>query len=113
MQTIFVSYRHDDSFASAKLLVEHLGRWLPDAEFFIDESGIQAGAEWRATLRDKLDQAQAVLVVIGPRWTTIEDRSGARRLSRAARSPPPARSRRRDRRARSGKRPPARRGRRR
>ena len=80
MPTIFISYRHDDSFASAKLLVEHLGRWLPDTEFFIDESGIQAGAEWRATLKEQLERAEAVLVVIGPRWITIEDRSGVRRL---------------------------------
>jgi hypothetical protein len=80
MRSIFVSYRHDDSFANAKLLVEHLGRWLPDADIFIDESGIEAGAEWRATLQKTLDEAQAVLVVIGPRWTTMATQMGLRRL---------------------------------
>jgi CHASE2 domain-containing sensor protein len=80
MRTIFISYRHDDSFASAKLLFEHLGRWLTDTEFFIDESGIEAGAEWRGRLGAKLAEADAVLVVIGPRWSRIADPSGARRL---------------------------------
>src|SRR4029450_12844547 len=80
MRGIFVSYRHDDSFASAKLLVEHLGRWLPDAHIFIDESGIEAGAEWRATLQKELDEAHAVLVVIGPRWTTMATQTGISRL---------------------------------
>jgi hypothetical protein len=80
MRGIFVSYRHDDSFANAKLLVEHLGRWLPDAHIFIDESGIEAGAEWRATLQKELDEAQAVLVVIGPRWTTMATQTGISRL---------------------------------
>lgn len=80
MRTIFVSYRRDDSFASARLLKEQLGRWLPDTDVFLDESGIEAGAEWSATLKMKLDAAQVVLVVIGGRWTTMEGRSGARRL---------------------------------
>ena len=80
MRSIFVSYRHDDSFANAKLLVEHLGRWLPDAHIFIDESGIEAGAEWRATLQKELDDAQAVLVVIGPHWTTMATQTGICRL---------------------------------
>jgi hypothetical protein len=80
MPSVFISYRHDDSFASAKLLVEHLRRWLPDSTFFIDESGIQAGEDWQAALAARLDGAQIVLVVIGARWLTAEQPAGGRRL---------------------------------
>src|SRR5262245_48420062 len=80
MPSVFISYRHDDSFASAKLLVEPLERWLPDSDFFIDESGIQAGEDWRATLAARLDRAQILLVVIGTRWLTVERPGGGRRL---------------------------------
>ena len=41
MPNVFISYRHDDSFSSAKLLVEHLKRWLPDSDLFLDESEIE------------------------------------------------------------------------
>lgn len=80
MPSVFVSYRHDDSFASAKLLVEHLRRWLPDSDVFIDESGIQAGEDWRASLAAQLDRAAVLLVVIGARWTGVEQPAGGRRL---------------------------------
>jgi hypothetical protein len=80
MPSVFISYRHDDSFASAKLLVEHLGRWLPDSDLFIDESGLQAGEDWRASLAARLDAAQILLVVIGARWAVTEDPGGVRRL---------------------------------
>ena len=64
----------------APSLVEHLRRWLPDSTFFIDESGIQAGEDWRAALATRLDGAQIVLVVIGARWLTAEPPAGGRRL---------------------------------
>ena len=78
----FVSYRHDDSFASAKLLVEHLKRWLPEDDFFLDESGIQAGEDWRARLAAQLDDAETVLVVIGARWMDALP-EGGRRIDQA------------------------------
>ncbi len=78
MASGFISYRHDDSFASAKLLVEHLKRWLPEADFFIDESGIQAGEDWRASLAAQLDDAQTLLVVIGARWMEAQPGGGRR-----------------------------------
>src|SRR5262249_60680749 len=80
MPSVFISYRHDDSFASAKLLVEHLERWLPDSDFFIDESGIQAGEDWRATGAARLDRAQILLGGIGTRWLPVERPGGGRRL---------------------------------
>jgi len=80
MPSVFISYRHDDSFASAKLLVEHLRRWLPDIDLFIDESGIQAGEDWRNSLATRLDGAEILLVVIGARWAEIEGPGGGRRL---------------------------------
>ena len=83
MPSVFISYRHDDSFASAKLLVEHLRRWLPESDFFIDESGIQAGDDWRAALAARLDGAQTLLVVIGARWIGVEQPGGGRRLDDA------------------------------
>ena len=83
MPSVFISYRHDDSFASAKLLVEHLSRWLPESDFFIDESGIQAGEDWRTSLAARLDAAHVLLVVIGARWVVVEQPGGGRRLDDA------------------------------
>jgi len=80
MPSVFISYRHDDSFSSAKLLVEHLKRWLPDFDLFLDESEIEGGEDWRAILATHIDRAQVVLVVIGTRWMAIEQPGGHRRL---------------------------------
>jgi hypothetical protein len=55
----------------------------PDCDFFIDESGIQAGEDWRAALAARLDAAQILLVVIGARWLTVEQPGGSRRLDDA------------------------------
>jgi CHASE2 domain-containing sensor protein len=68
---IFVSYRRDDSFYSVRLLYEHLRRWLPGEAIFLDESDIQAGAQWRQTLEQRLADAGVVLAVIGRQWISL------------------------------------------
>ena len=73
MPGIFVSYRRDDAFYSVRLLCEHLERWLPRGAIFLDESDIQAGAQWRATLAQKLGEADIVLVMIGRQWISLEN----------------------------------------
>ena len=42
--------------------------------------GIDPGADFVEALQQALDTCAAVLVVIGPRWLTVADRHGRRRL---------------------------------
>jgi hypothetical protein len=75
MPNVFISYRHDDSF-DAKLLVEHLKRWLPLTRSLTNGN---RGRGLRAILATHTDRAQVVLV-IGTRWMAIEQPGGHRRL---------------------------------
>lgn len=83
MPRIFVSYRRDDAAGDAGRLVDHLQRRFGRARVFLDVDTIDPGTDFVKVLHASLQETAAVLVVIGPRWTTVRDAAGARRLDDA------------------------------
>ncbi|MCB1801732.1 MAG: CHASE2 domain-containing protein [Gammaproteobacteria bacterium] len=80
MPNIFISYRRDDSPANARLLHDQLQAAFPRHSVFMDVKKIRIGDNWKAVLREQIDQADVVLVVIGPNWLDVRDKQGQRRL---------------------------------
>jgi hypothetical protein len=68
---VFVSYRRDDAGGHAGRLVDDLTERAPWATVFQDVDSIGPGVDFVAMLHQAVASADAVLVVIGPDWTTI------------------------------------------
>jgi hypothetical protein len=68
--SVFVCYRReDDRFLPGRLsdvLAGHFG----ERNVFYDIDAIQPGDDFREVIRSQLDQVDAVLALIGPRWDT-------------------------------------------
>jgi hypothetical protein len=77
MRGIFISYRRDDTAGYAGRLFDFLRERLGDDRVFMDVTDIAPGSDFVQTLARGLQESEAVLVFIGPRWasaTTIEGR---------------------------------------
>lgn len=68
---VFLSYRRADSPGYVSKLEHDLENALGEKRVFRDVQDIQGGAEWKKVLNDSLEQAGALLVIIGPRWEAI------------------------------------------
>ena len=79
---VFISYRRDDAAGYAGRLEEALERRLGTGSVFRDVLDISLGEDFVAAIRARLAGAQAVLVLIGPRWAGV-DAAGARRVDDA------------------------------
>ncbi|MGH9117105.1 MAG: toll/interleukin-1 receptor domain-containing protein, partial [Acidimicrobiales bacterium] len=81
---VFVSYRRDDAGGHAGRLADDLAERLPGATVFHDVESIGPGVDFVTAIRQAIATADAVLVVIGPEWTTVTEPtepSGGPRLS--------------------------------
>lgn len=76
---VFISYRRDDAAGYAGRLEEALERRLGRGSVFRDVLDIPPGEDFVAAIRTRLAGAQAVLVLIGPRWAGAEA-PGQRRI---------------------------------
>ena len=81
---IFISYRRDDAAGDAGRLADHLHRRFGKDRVFLDIDTIDPGTDFVRVLHDSLQQTAAVLVVIGPRWTSVRSADGSRRLESAS-----------------------------
>lgn len=80
---VFISYRRDDCAGHAGRLCEHLERAFGADHVFRDVEDIAVGDDFVATLHTQVDQCQVLLALIGPRWLTVADAQGRRRLDNA------------------------------
>lgn len=83
MARIFISYRRDDAAGDAGRLADHLNRRFGKERVFLDIDTIDPGTDFVKTLHTSLQETVALLVVIGPRWTSIRGADGALRLDSA------------------------------
>jgi len=78
--SIFISYRRDDSEGEAGRLYDDLIRIFGAGMVFMDVSDIHPGKDFRRAIDDNVSKCTVLLAIIGPGWTTIKDASGTRRL---------------------------------
>ncbi len=77
---IFINYRRDDVVGVAGRLGDSLNRYFGDGRVFRDVEGIATGADFESVLNQTAQGADAMIVLIGPRWLGITDAQGQRRL---------------------------------
>src|SRR3954462_6666935 len=77
---IFISYRRGDSKEAVSWLYEKLQENLGPNILFMDRGSIEVGDSWEEQIADKLQEAEIVLVVIGPAWLTYGIDGFGRRL---------------------------------
>jgi hypothetical protein len=80
MSGIFISYRRDDSRHAAGRLGDDLAAVFGPARIFRDVESIDPGVDFEVALEQALKGCAVMLVVIGPRWLSITDKDGRRRL---------------------------------
>jgi hypothetical protein len=65
---IFVSYRRSDTLHTANRLAVELQRAFGASRVFLDTDTLEAGDEFTSRIGRSLHRADAVVVLIGPRW---------------------------------------------
>ncbi len=80
MKGVFISYRRQDSQSAAGRLADHLHEQLPDIPLFRDVETIEPGVDFVEAINHALASCGILLAVIGPRWVSMTDASGRRRL---------------------------------
>ncbi|MFZ0704517.1 MAG: toll/interleukin-1 receptor domain-containing protein [Candidatus Korobacteraceae bacterium] len=80
MPGVFISYRRDDSAAYAGRLFDILSAAFGADNTFMDVDDIKGGDDFTTVIERKLGVSDALTAVIGPRWLSDADASGARRL---------------------------------
>lgn len=77
---LFINYRRDDTGGVAGRLADSLDRYFGAGRVFRDVDGIRAGSNFEQVLRDTAQGADAMIVLIGPRWLAATDAQGRARL---------------------------------
>ncbi|MDO9597099.1 MAG: toll/interleukin-1 receptor domain-containing protein [Azoarcus sp.] len=80
MQGIFVSYRRQDSQSAAGRLSDHLKEHMLGVPIFRDVETIEPGMDFVEAIERALESCAVLVAVIGPRWVSVTDDAGRRRL---------------------------------
>lgn len=83
MKGIFISYRRQDSQSAAGRLADHLREHLAVVPIFRDVETIEPGVDFVEAIGHALHSCRILLAIIGPRWATMTDAAGRRRLDDA------------------------------
>jgi len=78
---IFINYRRDDVGGVAGRLADSLDRYFGRGRVFRDVDHIQAGSNFEQVLHETTRGADAMIVLIGPRWVSAADAQGRPRLN--------------------------------
>lgn len=80
MKGIFISYRRQDSQSAAGRLADHLREHMLEVPIFRDIETIEPGVDFVEAIERALESCGILLAIIGPRWGTMTDATGRRRL---------------------------------
>ena len=80
MMGIFISYRRDDSAASAGRLYDRLVDHFGKERVFRDLDAIVPGAEFATVIEARISQSKVLIAVIGKDWLNAKNEQGQRRL---------------------------------
>lgn len=83
MANVFISYRREDSAASAGRLFDRFSDALGAEHVFRDIDAIAPGAQFAKVIDKRIDTCDALIAVIGRNWLTVKDANGHRRLDDA------------------------------
>lgn len=78
--SVFVSYRRSDSPSAARQIADALRERFGAERVFFDSRDLEPGTDWHRAIEDRVRAADVTVAVIGPRWVTIADDRGRRRV---------------------------------
>jgi hypothetical protein len=77
---IFISYRRDDSSASAGRLYDGLKRHFASNQIFMDVDSLDLGVDFIEAIEEGVGSCDVLIAVIGKSWLISSDEEGRRRL---------------------------------
>lgn len=77
---VFLNYRRDDADAYAGRIHESLTRALGESEVFMDTFSLQAGEVFSWTIQQAVAHADALIMLVGPKWMTLTNEDGRPRI---------------------------------
>ena len=80
MAGIFICYRREDTAGWAGRLCADLKASLRGADVFMDIDAIPPGVRFDEYIAQAVGSCSVLLALIGPRWLTVTDKNGRRRL---------------------------------
>jgi outer membrane protein assembly factor BamB len=80
MGKVFLSYRRLDTRHTTVHIYDRLTREFGRGAVFRDIDSIHRGRDFRVSLQRAIGQTTVMLVIIGPLWASVTDRTGRRRL---------------------------------
>jgi len=80
---IFISYRREETAYPAGWLSDRLTERFGRGSVFKDVDSIAFGDDFAAAIATAVSSCDVLLALIGPRWVTMTDQHGRRRLDRA------------------------------
>ena len=80
MHKIFISYRREDSIETVGRIFDWLDLRLAPNTVFMDVTSIAPGSDFRTAIEQTISSASVLLAIIGPRWLTLHEAAGTRRL---------------------------------
>lgn len=81
---IFVNYRGDDSGIAAALIDRELAARFGGDLVFLDSRSLPVGVDSTEEILGRLRSCSVLLVVMGPRWLSLADEAGERRIDNPA-----------------------------
>ena len=80
-QTIFISYRRQDTAAYAGRIYDRLSAKYGENNVFMDIDRIEPGQDFVDAINNSVAEASVLLVLIGREWIKMTDKSGVLRLN--------------------------------
>jgi TIR domain len=77
---IFISYRREDSAASAGRVYDRLNGRFPSNRIFIDVDNIAPGVDFVKAIEKSVGSCDVLISIVGKHWLTATDEDGKRRL---------------------------------
>ena len=79
-RNIFISYRRADSEGYAGRIYDRLAERFGSDRVFLDVTDIGVGEDFVDAIHQAISCCQVLLVLIGPRWSSIVNETGKKRL---------------------------------
>jgi formylglycine-generating enzyme required for sulfatase activity len=79
-KTVFISYRRVDTSGYAGRLYDRLSERFGEDNIFMDVERLDPGVNFVDAIQDAVRSCDVLVALIGPRWLTVQDRGGGRRL---------------------------------
>ena len=77
---VCLSYRREETKHAAGRLADRIAERFTSSQVFVDVDSIPPGVDFSEVTQEAISRCDVLLALVGPRWTTLENAEGRRRL---------------------------------